>query len=168
MDGVDFVPTQRATQALVHGKLIWETDNSNVLRIRKAPHDPKAGPEPPPIVDFVGQGVATYTIKMIYQPNQESFPCLVSNPRFRFRVSWDDNSEAYLATPIDSGEMNQSADWLDEGVRTMNALHDYWQSQATGSDGVASPSDHSSAPLPNKIAEVVGSFVGAAGRVYFG
>ena len=166
MDSVDFTPTQRATQSLEHGRLVWETDNSNVLRIRRTPHDPGAGPEPPPIVDFVGQGIATYEIKMIYQPTRESFPCLVSNPRFRFRVFWDDKTGTYLATPIDSGEMNQSTEWLYEGIRTMNAMHDHWQSQATGE--INSPSDHPNAPLRNRIAEVLGSFVGAVGKVYFG
>ena len=163
-----FVPTQKATQSLEHGKIIWETSNSNVLRLRRVLHDDGAGPEPRPIIDFAGEGIATYEIKMIYQPQNDSFPCLVSNPRFRLRVFWDDNARTYLATPIDSGEMNQSTDWLLEGVRTMNALHSYSTGYPTDYERVvSSPLEPAGSSFLNKIAEMAGTLVGAVGKVFY-
>ena len=162
-----FIPTQRATQTLEHRRIVWETDNSNVIRLKRAPYDSDADPEPPPRIDFVGEGIATYEVKIIYQPTHESFPCLVSNPRFRLKVWRADDANTYLATPVDAAEMNRSSQWLNEGVRTMNALHRYWQGsnvEVVDGDSVSPQAD---APLPNRIAEVFGTFVGAVGRVFF-
>ena len=161
-----FIPTQRATQPLEHGRIICETDNANVIRLKKAPYDPNEGTEPPPIIDVVGEGVATYEIKIIYQPLADDFPCLVSNPRFRLQVFWDDDAEQYLARPIDHEEMNKSLEWLRKGVSTMNALHDHFRGHVSGAVGHSTGRSPTKGD-PNRIAEIFGSLLGAAGRVFF-
>ena len=86
MSETTFVPTQRATKPLQHGRIVWEIDNSKVIRFTEIPHGPATASEPLPEIEFVGEGIVTYEIQLIYQPTPESFPCLVSNPRFRLRV----------------------------------------------------------------------------------
>ena len=169
MDGPIFVRRQTATQPLDHGRVVWGTDNADVIRLEKTPHEPDKGKEPPPAMKFVGEGIATYDIKFIYQPTEESFPCLVSNPRFRYRVFWSDEHGEYVATPVDSGEMNQSSRWLHEAVRTMNALHDFWRGGGKDSndhDPPLSPVDGPDSSLVITSAEIMGTLAAAAAKVW--
>ena len=129
---------------------------------------PTRDPNHRPQLTLLGRGVATYEIKMFYQPTDESFPCLVSNPRFTLRVFWDDDAKTYRAKPIDIGEMNRSAKWLYEGVQTMNTLHSFLKGHQAASDAVSSPSEPAGGSVLSKIAEFSGTFVGAAGKMYFG
>ena len=157
-----FIETQKATMPLEHGRVVFEIDNAKVIRLV---------PDRLPDIEFVGEGIATEEINVIYQPTQESFPCVVSSSRFGLRVFWDDDRKEYLATPIHAGEMNRSSRWLYDGIQTMNALHRYWESQRIGSDDTSSPLDHgkelpSSSPI-DRVAEIVGTILGAAGRTYF-
>lgn len=92
--------------------LLFDLDCGNVIRLKKALPDPSWPGEPPPTIHFVGEGIATYEMKFIYQPTETSFPCLVSNPRFRIRVFWDSEAEDYESVPVDSGEFTQSEKWL--------------------------------------------------------
>ena len=168
MTETTFVLTQRATKPLQHGRIVWEIDNSKVIRFAEMPHDPATTPVPLPEIEFVGEGIATYEMQLIYQPTPESFPCLISNPRFRLRVFWNDEIECYLAAPVDVREMNRSSQWLYEGVQTMNALHAYAQGHKVESDERMSDSDQVSGLLQNRIGEFIGTILGAAGRTYFG
>ena len=156
------IQTQKATMPLEHGRVVFEIDNAKVIRFI---------PDRLPDIEFVGEGIATQEINVIYQPTQESFPCLVSSSRFGLRVFWDDDSKEYLATPVHAGEMNRSSQWLYDGIQTMNALHRYWESRRIGSDDASSPSDHdkghtSGSPI-DRMAEIVGTILGAAGRTFF-
>ena len=168
MAEITFIPTQRATQSLQHGRIVWEIDNSNVIRFTEIPLHPATTSESLPEIEFVGEGIATYEIQLIYQPTPLSFPCLVSNPRYRLRVFWNNEINGYLATPVDVREMNRSSQWLYDGVQTMNALHAYWQGREPVPDERMANSDQVSSSLQNRIGEFVGSVLGAAGRVYFG
>ena len=147
---------------LEHGRVVFEIDNAKVLRFV---------PDRLPEIEFVGEGVATQEINVIYQPTEESFPCLVSSSRFGLRVFWDEENKDYLATPIHTGEMNRSSQWLYDGIQTMNALHRHWKSQTIDSEDTNSPSNrdkgHTSNSPIDRIAEIVGTFLGAAGRAYF-
>ena len=171
MAEVGFKQIQRASQRLQHGRITWEIDNANVIRFSS----PQEESEPIPMIEFVGEGLATYEIKMIYQPSPNSFPCLVSNPRFTLRVFWDEEVEEYLATPAHSGDMNRSSQWLVEGVQTMNALHEFWrdtqemkESPDVDLDDLGTTgSTESDDGWLNKVAAIAGTFAGAFGRVYF-
>ena len=173
MTNVEFRPTQKATQKLQHGRITWEIDNANVVRFRNTYGDPKTIPTP--AIEFAGEGLATYEIKMIYQPSPNSFPCLVSNPRFRLTVYWNNKAKEYFATPVDCGEMNRSGEWLSEGVRTMNALHAFSLGGDCPTESVPTKVDESgitslSQPADgwlNKIAAAGGTFVGSLGKAYF-
>lgn len=166
MTETTFIPTQRATQSLKHGKVTWETDNSNIVRLKLSPQDSDSDYRAPEI-EFIGEGVATYEIKMIYQPTPESFPCLISNPRYRYQVFWNSAEQEYQARPIDGGEYNRSMQWLHEGVLTMNALHDFSQSEQMSLGKPRPPSDSKRGSLSQSVAEIAGTFVGAASRAYF-
>ena len=171
VDGVAYRPTQRATQKLDHGTIIWEIDNSNIIRF-VTPQDKS---EAAPSIKFVGEGLTTYQIKMIYQPSPNSFPCLISNPRFTLQVFWDDDAKEFLATPAHVAEMNRSSEWLVEGVRTMNALHQFWNgtqetketSDAGSNDLDTSERTQANVSWSDRIAAMAGTFAGAFGRVYF-
>ncbi len=162
-----FTPTQRASQKLTHGRITWESDNSNIIKLERTPYDPATGPEPAPSIAFVGEGIATYEIKMIYQPTPDSFPCLISNPRYRLRVFWDNDTETYLARPSDYGEINRSQEWLSEGIRTMNAMYDISQGRQIDPDTLDTPSDEGSDSWLNKLATASGNLLGAAARIFF-
>ena len=163
MTQTTFIRKQNATKPLEHGRVDFAIDNAEVIRFV---------PDRLPDIEFVGEGVATQEVNVIYQPTQESFPCLVSSSRFRLRVFWDDDSKEYLATPVDAGEMTRSSRWLYDGVQTMNALHSYWASQRIGSDETSPPSvnakEHTRGSPIDRIAELVGTIIGAAGRTFLG
>lgn len=166
LTGTEFQPTQRAIQPLEHGRLVMETDNSNVIRLRRSGVDPETGFEDLPIIEFAGAGVATLQFQLIFQPTEDSFPCLVSNPRFALRVFWDEESTSFLAVPVNAGACNRSMRWIVEGVTALNALHDFWRGQDDSVRHPESTVPEKSGELANKLAEVLGTFVGAVGGAF--
>ena len=161
-----FIPTQRATQPLEHGRIVWEIDNSKVIRFIEKSYDPVASSDQTPEIEFVGEGIATYEIKMMFQPTPKKFPCLVGNARFTLNVFWDNENKHYLATPVDIREMNQSSQWLYEGVQTMNALYTYWKGCNFASNERNSDLEQSSSLSQSRIAEFIGTILGTAGRYF--
>ena len=81
-----------------------------------------------------------------------------------------------MATPAHVGEMNRSSEWLVEGVRTMNALHQFWngiQESKETPDGNLTDVDASELTQSNeswldRIAAIAGTLAGAFGKVYLG
>ncbi len=160
------IPTQRATQPLEHGRIVWEIDNSKVIRFIEKSYDTVPSSDQMPEIEFVGEGISTYAIKMMFQPTPKEFPCLVSNPRFSLNVFWDNESKHYLATPVDIREMNQSSQWLYEGVQTMNALYAHWKGRSFDSNKRNSDLDQPSSLSQSRIAEFIGTVLGTAGRYF--
>lgn len=171
MEEREYVHTQKATLPLDHGRIIYETNDSNIIRL-------EIGDSGNPEIKFVGEGVATYEIKMLYQPQPDYFPCLVSNPRFVMRVFWSEENEDFVATPFRSGDMNRSQRWLEEGVRVMNALHRYYEDTLSQdknevgddcSDSDTLTRSRISSQFSNgahTLASIAGAFVGAATKQF--
>ena len=168
MANAKFIQTQQATQSLEHGRIVWTTDNANIIRMKRTAFDSSEGREPPPTIEFVGEGVATYDIKLIYQPAEDDFPCLVSYPRFSLHVFWDEDVGDYVSKPVDIPEMNRSSRWLYDGVRTMNALREYSLGHVANAEIPKPPITSESADnsRPSRIGEFIGAVLGTAGRVY--
>ena len=173
-DDTDPIIGYRATLPLQHGRVIFETDNPNVIKLTISYANSPFGT---PLIDFVGEGVAKYEIKFIYQPTPLSFACLISNPIFRLEVFWSEEHKSYLARLVDAGEFNTSIERLTEARRTMNALHDIYLNDAEddSSDEIdpddKAPTDpgspiHSSDSWLHTIADLLGTLLGAAGRTY--
>lgn len=174
MTNIDPIIGYRAKLPLQHGSIIFETDNPSVIKLTISYANSSFGT---PVIDFVGEGVAKYEIKIIYQPTLLSFPCLISNPIFNFNVFWSEEEKTYLATLVDVDEFNTSVEWLMEARRTMNALYDLYLDGAEDDDLDANGPDYGepSDPAPPgqssgswhiKIAEALGAFVGAAGKSF--
>ena len=58
----EYRPTQRATQKLDHGRITWEIDNSNIIGFVTSEDESEVASS----IEFVGEGLAAYEIKMIY------------------------------------------------------------------------------------------------------